>query len=71
VAVLHVGGAVQTQRAPGLDVFRTVLCFWAERGVLRHAAGPHAVSAYLDDPEDTRLIMSMKTYLAQPSFSST
>jgi len=71
VAVLHAGGAVQTQRAPGLDVFRTVLCFWAERGVLRHAAGPHAVAAYLDDPEDTRPIMSMKTYLAQRSFSST
>jgi len=71
VAVLQPDGAVRTARAPGLEVFRTVLCFWAERGVLRHAAGPHAVVAYLDDPEDTRLIMSMKTYLAQRSFSST
>ena len=71
VAVLEPDGTVRTQRAPGLDVFRTVLCFWAERGALRHAAGPDAVAAYLDDPEDTRLIMSMKTYLAQRSFSST
>ena len=71
VAILHPDGAVRTQRAPGLDVFRTVLCFWAERGALRHAAGPGAVAAYLDDPEDTRLIMSMKTYLAQRSFTST
>ncbi len=38
---------------------------------MRHAAGPDGVAAYLDDPEDTRLIMSMKTYLAQRSFSST
>ncbi|HEY0206094.1 MAG TPA: Hsp70 family protein [Acetobacteraceae bacterium] len=71
VAVLRPDGAVRTLRAPGLEVFRTVLCFWTERGALRHAAGPHAVAAYLDDPEDTRLIMSMKTYLAQRSFSST
>jgi len=71
VAVLHPHGTVRTARAPGLDVFRTVLCFWNERGALRHAAGPHAVAHYLDDPEDTRLIMSMKTYLAQRSFGST
>ena len=71
VAVLQPDGAVRTTRAPGLEVFRTELCFWAERGALRHSARPHAVAAYLDDPEDTRLIMSMKTYLAQGSFSST
>ena len=70
-AVLQPDGAVQTVQGPGLEVFRTVLCFWAERGALRHAAGPDGVAAYLDDPEDTRLIMSMKTYLAQRSFSST
>ncbi len=44
VAVLQPDGAVRTARAPGLDVFRTSLCFWAERGALRHAAGPHAVT---------------------------
>ena len=71
VALLQPDGAVRTLRAAGLDVFRTVLCFWTERSSLRHAAGPHAVAAYLDDPEAARLIMSMKTYLAQRSFSST
>ncbi len=58
-----------------LDVFRTVLCFWHEeargRSLLHHAAGPAAVQAYLDDPLDSRLIMSMKTYLAQRSFTQT
>lgn len=57
------------------DVFRSVLCFWAEQlGVgtrLRHEAGPAAIEAYLDDPLDSRLIMSMKTYLAQKSFTET
>ena len=58
-----------------LDVFRSVLCFWSDQGrggaSLRHAAGPDAVQAYLDDPLDSRLILSMKTYLAQRSFSQT
>ena len=57
------------------DVFRTVLCFWAEqtsaRTVLRHAAGPAAIAAYLDEPLDSRLVMSMKTYLASRNFTST
>jgi len=69
VAVLQPDGTVRTA---GLDPFRTVLCFWAAAGGgLRHAAGPQAVAAYLDDPEDSRLIMSMKTYLAQRSFTGT
>jgi len=79
VAVLQPDGSARTVRfavgAAELDVFRTVLCFWrqgeAGRSTLRHAAGPHAVEAYLDDPLDTRLIMSMKTYLAQRSFTQT
>ena len=75
VAVLRPDGAVQTARfASGdalLDVFRTVLCFWRDGTALGHAAGPQAVAAYLDDPEDSRLIMSMKTYLAQGSFTQT
>ncbi len=57
------------------DVFRTVLCFWHEQGQgragLRHAAGPAAVETYLEDPLESRLIMSMKTYLAQRSFTQT
>jgi hypothetical chaperone protein len=68
------GGALRFGNA-ALDVFRSVLCFWVEEEKagqkLRHAAGPAAVAAYLDDPLDSRLIMSMKTYLAQRSFSQT
>ena len=79
VAILEPDGSVRTTRytvgQAELDVFRTVLCFWNEetRGnsKLRHAAGPFAVDAYLNDPLDSRLIMSMKTYLAQKSFVQT
>lgn len=79
VALLHTDGRVVTQQFPTesglLDVFRTVLCFWHDdtrgRQILHHAAGPQAIEAYLDDPLDTRLIMSMKTYLAQKSFVDT
>ena len=79
VASLEPDGSVTTASYPvgqsRLDVFRTVLCFWHEvtkgRGKLHHAAGPYAVEHYLDDPLDSRLIMSMKTYLAQPSFTRT
>jgi hypothetical chaperone protein len=79
VAVLQPDGSVQTARFPlgtaMFDVFRTVLCFWQEHGKgrahLRHAGGPYAVEAYLDDPLESRLIMSMKTYLAQRSFTQT
>jgi hypothetical chaperone protein len=79
VAILQPDGNVRTTRyAVGqadVDVFRTVLCFWSEesrgRPSLHHAAGPLAVQAYLDEPLDSRLIMSMKTYLAQRSFTQT
>ncbi len=79
LALVQPNGSVRTARfavgAAELDVFRTVLCFWREekagRNLLCHAAGPQAVEAYLDDPLDTRLIMSMKSYLAQRSFTQT
>ncbi len=79
VALLHENGAVTTQHHTGgaalLDVFRSVLCFWTEEGrgrsFLRQAAGPAAIASYLEDPLDSRLIMSMKTYLAQRSFTET
>ena len=75
VALLHDDGSVTTQRRASLDVFRSVLCFWTEdtpaRRVLHHEAGPQAITAYLEDSLDSRLIMSMKTYLAQRSFSET
>ena len=79
LARLETDGSVTTTRYPvgqrQFDVFRTVLCFWNEerggRRSLRHAAGPYAVESYLDDPQESRLIMSMKTYLAQRSFTRT
>ncbi len=76
VARLLPDGRIETHRFPFggemLDVFRTVLCFAAEAGGgPRHAAGPAAIEAYLEDPLASRLIMSMKSYLAQRSFSET
>jgi hypothetical chaperone protein len=79
LAHLEPDGSISTTRYPvgerQLDVFRTVLCFWNEersgRRSLRHSAGPYAVESYLDDPTESRLIMSMKTYLAQRSFTRT
>ena len=70
-------GSARTLRLAGVagEVFRSVLCFWSEeragRATLHHAAGPAAVQAYLDDPLDSRLILSLKTYLAQRSFQQT
>ena len=57
-------------------MFRSVLCFWTEDTrrppcASHDAAGPEAIAAYLEDPLDSRLIMSMKTYLAQRSFTET
>jgi hypothetical chaperone protein len=79
VALLHEDGRVITVRHmigdATVDVFRSVLCFWDEetraRRILHHAAGPHAIAAYLEDPLDSRLIMSMKTFLARKSFTET
>jgi len=79
VSILNPDGTLQTRRhvigEAELDTFRTVLCFWSEEhragSSLRHAAGPHAIQSYLEDPLDSRLIMSMKTYLAQRSFTQT
>jgi hypothetical chaperone protein len=79
IAVLGDDGRVATARfragAEMLDIFRSVLCFWTEEARvgrhLHHSAGPAAIEAYLDDPLDSRFIMSMKTYLAQKSFTET
>ena len=72
-------GTAQTIRhrfgAADLDVVRTLLCFWHEgaggRLAQRHGVGPAAIDAYLDDPTETRLMMSLKSYLAQRSFTET
>jgi hypothetical chaperone protein len=79
VSLLAADGSVQSTRiaigAEMLDVVRSVLCLWEEpqpgRRVLRHEVGPAAIDAYLDQPHDSRLIMSMKSYLAQRSFTET
>jgi hypothetical chaperone protein len=72
VVALRRGDGVETLARPTGDVFRSVLCFWQEgTGRSRHAAGPAAVEAYLEDPFDSRLLLSMKSHLAQPSFTET
>ena len=75
VAVATDDGALHSARigvsAASVEAIRSVLCFWCQGGALRHAIGPGAVERYLDDPGDCRLIMSMKTYLAQRSFTET
>lgn len=59
----------------GTTLSRSILCFWLEplgaSHRFRYAAGAEAVQAYLEDPLDSRLILSMKTFLAQKSFEST
>ena len=79
ISALDAGGASHTIRF-GVgdtehDVFRSVLCFWQDQAAGRllrhHAAGPAAIAAYLDDPLESRLVMSPKTYLASASFTST
>jgi hypothetical chaperone protein len=79
VSLLDPNGVTTTMRYPfgsaDLDIIRSVLCFWNEgtknRVALRHAVGPEAIEAWLDDPPESRLMMSLKTYLAQRSFAET
>ena len=72
------GSATTVRHAFGsaeLDVIRSVLCFWndgaKDRVVMRHGAGPAAIEAYLEDPLESRLMMSLKSYLATRSFTDT
>jgi hypothetical chaperone protein len=79
VSFLDASGTTTTVRhrfgTAELDVIRSVLCFWNDGTknsiALRHAVGPEAIEAYLDDPLESRLMMSLKTYLAQRSFTET
>jgi hypothetical chaperone protein len=75
IALLGADGTTRSAIFGTEQVYRSVLCFWTEEGRsghrLHHAAGPAAIASYLDDPLDSRLIMSMKTYLAQRSFVET
>jgi hypothetical chaperone protein len=79
ISFLDKNGTLGTTRvrlgAAELDVIRSVLCFWNEgtkdRVTLRHAVGPEAIEAWLDEPLESRLMMSLKSYLAQRSFTET
>ncbi len=79
VSIVDQNGTVNTLRhklgVAELDVIRSVLCFWndgtKDRVTLRHAVGPDAIEAWLDDPLESRLMMSLKTWLAQRSFTDT
>jgi hypothetical chaperone protein len=72
VAALRPDGGAAVLRHDTVDVFRSILCFRrGAPGRVEHAAGPRAIEFHLDDPFDSRLIMSMKSYLAQRSFSGT
>jgi hypothetical chaperone protein len=79
VTLLRPDGSVDTVRhrfgVAEMDVIRSVLCFWNDGArnqvILRNAVGPAAIEAYLDDPLESRLMMSLKSYLAQRSFTET
>lgn len=72
VTALGADGGLRVLRRPTEEVFRSILCFWRDgAGHLRHAAGASGISAYLEDPLEARLILSMKSYLAQRSFQET
>lgn len=72
VTALGAGGELRVLSRATEEVFRSILCFWRDgAGSLRHAAGAAGISAYLEDPLEARLILSMKSYLAQKSFRET
>jgi len=50
---------------------RTALAFWKEAGRKRPASeiGPWAVERYLEHPEDSRFMQSLKTFAASPLFN--
>lgn len=55
--------------------FRSLICYWDDeelgKPVLKHSSGPYGISDYLKWGPDQRLIMSMKSYLGDKSFSRT
>lgn len=79
VTRLNPDGSAETVRhafgSAEVDVIRSVLCFWNDGAnnsiVLKHGVGPAAIDAYLEDPLESRLMMSLKSYLAARSFSDT
>ncbi|RVT91831.1 Hsp70 family protein [Rhodovarius crocodyli] len=72
VTAIMPDGGVEVLKHDTAEVFRTVLCFWlGETGRVEHAAGPAAIEAYVEDPLESRLIMSIKSYLGSRSFTET
>jgi molecular chaperone DnaK (HSP70) len=56
------------------STFRSALSFHADADELsgrKVEAGPWAIEAYLDEPTETRLIQSFKSYAASPLFTET
>ena len=57
------------------DTFRTALCFWeefeAQRTVVKSAAGSRAVEEFLVETSGSRFLQSMKSFIANPSFTGT
>ncbi len=66
-AMLRPDGSVTTLSHPTGELYRSVLCFW-QGG---HAAGPDAIAHYLEEAQDSRLLLSLKSHLAQRSFTET
>ena len=53
------------------SVFRSALCFWqdeGQRGGLGHAAGPWAITEFLDFPQGSRFLQSFKSVAANAAF---
>lgn len=72
VTALCADGEIRVLHRETEEVFRSILCFWRDgAGHLRHAAGGQGIAAYLEDPLEARLILSMKSHLAQRSFQET
>lgn len=80
VVLAHPDGRTETARFTfphhgASETCRTLLCFWHDeegsRMKLHEGIGAAAVDAYLEDPAESRMIMSMKSYLAQKSFRET
>ncbi|QEO18202.1 Hsp70 family protein [Acetobacter vaccinii] len=80
IVIARPGHQIQTVHFPTVDdgssqTCRTLLALWQDmeggRRIQHRAIGDYAIEAYMDDPAETRLIMSMKSYLAQVSFRET
>ena len=55
--------------------FLSLICYWQEveraRPEIHHSSGPYGISDYIEWGPDQRLIMSMKSYLGDASFTGT